>query len=95
MAGLLLGLSQGAALRRLAAIELARRDLEQVAARGVPVLAHQQHLIGRDEGDDRRRPRVSDHLERRDVSVRKGDAMDEQMDHAALVDLASLVDHDP
>jgi hypothetical protein len=93
MTRLLLCFPEGARLRGLAGVQLAGRDLQQVAPRRVAILAQHQHLVGGHERDRGGRPRVANHLERGPVAVGKRELVPEQVENLALVYFTGFVFH--
>src|SRR5829696_7411557 len=89
VAGLLLGFAGGAGLGRLAAVELAGRDLEEPAAGGVAVLAHQQHGAVFEQRHHGGGAPVMDQLHVHLLAIGQAHAVHVDVDRASAVDLAA------
>ena len=88
--GFLAQLARRAGDRRLSRLQRAGRDLPEEPAGGVAELVHQRHAAVVVDGDDRRRPRMPDHLQRDRHAVRQRDLLQAEIDDAALVDRLRL-----
>jgi len=86
-AGLFLEFACGAALWRLARLELAGGHLENRSAGRVPVLTNQQHLIVREKGHHGRRSGVRDDVDLHQRSVGKRHPLGVDAHHEAAFDL--------